>query len=334
MSTQSTNNLWLVFYHEGFSLRSFLYEVLSKCDSIRYTVSRMYEESERSASLTGGRRWKDLRTSRRGEETLRELMRQLLEGIADCHRRNVTHRDLKPENLILHTLSQGEQADSSSPLLKLADFGSAIDTYALRHLYGKEGPSILDETLDYAPPEVLFGDGVPMSLMRPASYDMWSVGVIFLEIVLGSSKVFQVDARTRAIIDQKLRTSSAAVRQQAYLFRAMIVYCIYPPMPSAKSHSQQSRSALVPSKCSDEHMHELLRSRDPLLLGLPNIWAVKLVRRLLAWNAESRITAERALQHAYFTTDGTGFTCASVGRGKDTSSAWEFEDEAFENCYG
>ena len=29
MSAQSTNNLWLVFYHEGFSLRSFLYEVLS-----------------------------------------------------------------------------------------------------------------------------------------------------------------------------------------------------------------------------------------------------------------------------------------------------------------
>ncbi len=34
------------------------------------------------------------------------------------------------------------------------------------------------------------------------SYDMWSVGVIFLELILGTSRVFQIESRTRAVIDQ------------------------------------------------------------------------------------------------------------------------------------
>ena len=43
---------------------------------------------------------------------------------------------------------------------------------------------------DYAPPEVVFAQtDVPLSYIRPQSYDLWSVGVVFLELVLASSKV-------------------------------------------------------------------------------------------------------------------------------------------------
>ncbi len=42
-----------------------------------------------------------------------------------------------------------------------------MDPHSVRHLYDRPGPSVLDETLEYAPPEVLFGDGVPCSAMRP-----------------------------------------------------------------------------------------------------------------------------------------------------------------------
>ena len=34
------------------------------------------------------------------------------------------------------------------------------------------------------------------------SYDMWSVVVIFLELILGTSRVLQIESRTRAVIDQ------------------------------------------------------------------------------------------------------------------------------------
>ena len=36
-----------------------------------------------------------------GEETLRGLLRQVLEALAALHAANVTHRDVKPENLLV-----------------------------------------------------------------------------------------------------------------------------------------------------------------------------------------------------------------------------------------
>jgi len=99
---------------------------------------------------------------------------------------------------------------------------------------------------------------------------------------------------------------------------------------------------LLPSKdaCSDAAFQALMRKRDPLALGLPNKWAVKLVRRLLVWDAHSRITAERALEHAYFRRDGRGFACEdlSVGHAGAGGAAgaganeYEFEDEALAHC--
>jgi hypothetical protein len=41
-------------------------------------------------------------------------------------------------------------------------------------------------------------------------------------------------------------------------------------------------------KCTDQAFEELLQQRDPTGLGLPDIWAVRLVRRLLSWRPEMR----------------------------------------------
>lgn len=41
--------------------------------------------------------------------------------------------------------------------LRLIDFGSAVDAHVLQSLYGSEGPSADELTLEYAPPEALFG---------------------------------------------------------------------------------------------------------------------------------------------------------------------------------
>ena len=88
------------------------------------------------------------------------------------------------QNLILHVPPNG--AGGEDIVLKLADFGSSVDRYAVKHLYDPPGPSPLDETLEYAPPEVccsttrlttsdtvcppndiLFCDGVPCSAVLP-----------------------------------------------------------------------------------------------------------------------------------------------------------------------
>jgi serine/threonine protein kinase len=112
----------------------------------------------------------------------------------------------------------------------LIDFSSAVNEEALNNgMYGMYGPSTDEETEDYSPPEVLFSSvdgsaGAPYHLAKPTTYDIWSVGVVFLEMILGTSRVFQVDRKTRAILEHRLKDQSQEVKEKAILFRAMVEY--------------------------------------------------------------------------------------------------------------
>mmetsp|Transcript_16048 Transcript_16048/g.31699 ORF Transcript_16048/g.31699 Transcript_16048/m.31699 type:complete len:338 (-) Transcript_16048:159-1172(-) len=300
-----TTDLWLVFRSEGLSLKNYLYEA---------TVDETF------VSYHPGAFWRQYRSSPQGHSGIRELMRQLLEGIASCHDKNVTHRDVKPSNLIVHIPTHEEQQmdPSGEPVLKLADFGSAVDEYSTNNLYGLRGPSLDDETLDYAPPEVLFGDGIACDAMRPHSYDMWSSGVLLMELVLGTSKVFQVSGRTRAMISHRMHASSAEAIEQACLLRAMVELRIFPP----EGGGERAKEGVAEKEDDETVVDNEIRGRDELGLGMPNIWAVRLLRRMLRWVPDERISAKRALDHAYFRKDGKGFPCAGDGNVEH-----EFEDE-------
>jgi hypothetical protein len=65
---------------------------------------------------------------------------------------------LQPSNLIVRVASSSSiDGNRQAPYLKIADFSSAIDETALRTgLYGINGPSQSENTIEYAPPEVLF----------------------------------------------------------------------------------------------------------------------------------------------------------------------------------
>ncbi len=63
-------------------------------------------------------------------------------------------RDVKPENLLLQP---GREGREPSVHLRLIDFGSAIDAHSVRQLYGAQGPSVNEQTQEYAPPEALLG---------------------------------------------------------------------------------------------------------------------------------------------------------------------------------
>ncbi|RHZ85451.1 hypothetical protein Glove_65g83 [Diversispora epigaea] len=97
--------------------------------------------------------------------TIKQLMYQLLKGIAFCHEHRVLHRDLKPQNLLIN--KKGE--------LKLADFG-------LARAFGIPVRSYSHEvvTLWYRAPDVLMG-----SRQYSTSIDVWSAGCIFAEMASG-----------------------------------------------------------------------------------------------------------------------------------------------------
>jgi len=97
------------------------------------------------------------------EPLVQSYLRQLLEGIAYCHKHRVLHRDLKPQNLLI----------DSTGLIKLADFG-------LARAFGLPVRSYTHEvvTLWYRAPEILLG-----SKFYSCSVDTWSLGCIAAEML-------------------------------------------------------------------------------------------------------------------------------------------------------
>ena len=109
---------------------------------------------------------------------IKSFMRQMMEGLAYCHRRRIMHRDLKPHNLLI----------DCNDRLQLADFGLARTfTLPIRE-YTHE---VI--TLWYRSPEILLGQKI---YSTPA--DIWSAGCIFAEMILaqpllpGESEIDQI----------------------------------------------------------------------------------------------------------------------------------------------
>jgi serine/threonine protein kinase len=296
---------------------------------------------------------------------LREVLRQTLEGIAFTHARGIGHRDVKPANLLVAFGGEGEkktkkrrrrggEADAAgdapgassdasrlSIRVRLADFGSAVDDHALASLYGPEGPSAAQQTREYAPPESFGAESVFDGRKRNggyaadakrrdayAAYDMWSVGVVGLEVLcLGTPKVFaSVDGRTRASVTRRLQGASEETKELALRVRALLELCV---MPQRMMHPGSEIAGLLSWECTEEALAARLASRDPTGLGVHSKWALRLIRRLLSWDPELRPTAEQALTHAYFRgegPDGEPFRCANDGR------EYEFRSDCLERC--
>ncbi|XP_057217925.1 cyclin-dependent kinase 4 [Triplophysa rosa] len=114
---------------------------------------------------------------------IRELMQQLLCGLAFLHTNRVLHRDLKPENILVTSRGQ----------VKLADFGLA----RIYSCHMALTPVVV--TLWYRSPEVL----LQASYATPV--DIWSTGCIFAEmfrrkpLFCGDSEVDQL-AKIFAVI--------------------------------------------------------------------------------------------------------------------------------------
>lgn len=103
-----------------------------------------------------------------GEVEARKAMKQILEGVAYLHDKNIAHLDLKPQNLLL---SVQDCCDD----IKLCDFGISkvlMPGVAVREILG---------TVDYVAPEVLSYEPIGLST------DIWSIGVLAYVLLSGYS---------------------------------------------------------------------------------------------------------------------------------------------------
>ncbi|CAN4093393.1 unnamed protein product [Withania somnifera] len=306
-----SNEIWLVFRHEGISLSKLLYtaeEVINNPEGGNENIKHIQ-------ILHPSKWWKWLKTTEAGREEMRNLIWQLLMALKSCHERNITHRDIKPENMVVCFEDQDSgrcmkgypnEDENYKTKMRIIDFGSAIDEFTSKHLYGSIGPSRAEQTYEYTPPEALLNaswyQGPTPTTMK---YDMWSVGVVILELVLGTPDVFQVSSRTRALLDQHLKGWNESLKEIAYKLRLFMEMCILSPGVTSKLHQTRSKYnqasvSPAPWKCSEEFFSRQIKNRDPLKIGFPNIWALRLVRELLQWNPEDRPSVNEALKHPYF----------------------------------
>lgn len=107
------------------------------------------------------------------------IVDQILNGLAEAHKKGVVHRDLKPSNVFLLREHNGEL------LVKVLDFGLArqepialIDG-AIQLTQRTDGASLLAGTPEYIAPEQAQGRKVE------GSADLYSLGVMLFEMVTG-----------------------------------------------------------------------------------------------------------------------------------------------------
>lgn len=308
-----SNEIWLVFRHEGISLSKLLYTA----DDMGSTDGTTNDDHMKHIRILHPSKWWHwLKTTEAGQEEMRNLIWQLLMALKACHDRNITHRDIKPENMIICFEDQDSGRclkgspsgnETYTTKMRIIDFGSAMDEFTVKHLYGAAGPSRDEQTYEYMPPEAFLNatwyHGPPSITTK---YDMWSVGVVILELIIGSPNVFQINAITRALLDQYLEGWNEGLKELAYKLRSFMELCILLPGSSSKhllSWGSNGKSSGSPAswKCSEEFFSSQIKGRDPLRIGFPNVWALRLVRQLLVWDPEDRLTIEEALRHPYFT---------------------------------
>lgn len=99
------------------------------------------------------------------------FLKQILWALYYCHRASIVHADLKPNNILV----------KSDGLLVLADFGLAIKL--------KDGGSVgqtrnMLQTSWYRAPEMFFDPAKTQSIPVSNRIDIWSVGVIWYELIV------------------------------------------------------------------------------------------------------------------------------------------------------
>jgi len=281
--------------------------------------------------------WLSLRRER-GHATLRSIVRQSLESLATLHARNVTHRDLKPPNLLLQlqpaaggaeaggvgaaaaapaATSSAPSASSAStassggaPVVRLADFGSGIDAEVTRPhvgMYPLPGPSVEEETEGYQPPEAALG-GAPYAPLHPSTYDLWSMGITVLELLLATPDVLPLSRRAEAVLRLKYASQPPPVMRRLLIANALAEHCIL-PAAAAADPAAVARYGRKGTACGKAEFIEKVLQSDPLsraggalsLAEAPRLLElVDLAWHLLRWRPQDRLSATQALRHPAF----------------------------------
>ncbi|NXA12793.1 MK15 kinase, partial [Sapayoa aenigma] len=187
------------------------------------------------------------------------ILYQLLKATKFIHSGNVIHRDQKPSNILL----------DAECCVKLCDFGLARSLCQLGEDQASPALTEYVATRWYRAPEILLA-----SRSYTKGVDMWSIGCILGEMLLGkplfpgTSTMNQIEQILRVIPPPSLEDTLALQSE----YKASII------------NHMSSRQRVT--------FEEIFPSSTPLP-------ALDLLKKLLVFNPDKRLTAEEALQHPY-----------------------------------
>ncbi|CAK4608396.1 hypothetical protein LEN26_013731 [Aphanomyces euteiches] len=259
---ETKQDLWLLFEQGGETLHNALFDIKGEF----HQGSRSYKITHRPLYLA----------MRDNVSLLKDLLRQLVQAVATLSAVGIVHADIKPDNILI---GQAARADHSLQLMvKLIDFGSAFSASSPRLSSAR--------TPEYVPPDIL-------ELVRtkhepcdvkayfashclPHSFDMWSVGCVFLEIVCGVPLWFSYKSRVTGWDPNRSVTGllSASGRD-----------------PDKIAHRQLH---VV------EHLTKCIRDSPGMNVDSKRwLHGVDLLERMLSINPSQRIAPDEALRHPF-----------------------------------
>lgn len=114
------------------------------------------------------------------ERKAARFIAQVVSALQYLHRKNIIHRDIKPENILVGMHDE----------LKMSDFGWSVHSPSKRR-------ETMCGTLDYLPPEMIKLGAVDAGRFYDEKVDVWSLGVLTYEFLVGVPPFEDTPVRTQ-----------------------------------------------------------------------------------------------------------------------------------------